>query len=114
MSESVIYCVTRGKGNLTVNKTKQNQVSRLLVAMRESEFINKNKITVEQDSVVGLIRDNIAFLDVKLIGLIIKNYFKGNLIFFPHSYSHYMKNPKLILNRITKSDKASINDDRYS
>jgi len=113
VSENTIYCVTRGKGSLTVNKTKQNQVSRLLIAIRESEFINENKIAVEQNSVVGLIRDNIKFIDIKLVALIFKNYTKGNLIFFPRSYVQYIKNPALIIKRLIKREKSSIHDDRY-
>jgi len=112
--DDVIYCVTRGKGTLTVNKSKTNQVSRLLVAMKESEFIHKNKIPVEQDSLVGLIRDNIKFLDFKLFTMIVKNCFKGNLLLFPWSYSQYVKNPKLIIKRLTGKDKSSINDDKYT
>ena len=114
VSNGIIYCVTRGKGTLTVNKTKTNQVSRMLVAIRESEYIHNNNIPVEQDSVVGLIRDNVQFLDVKLVVLIIKNYIKRNLIFFPHSYTEYIKSPKLIINRIIKKEKSSIHDDRYT
>lgn len=111
--EDAIYCVTRGKGTLTVNRTKENQQSRLMVAIRESEFINRNNIQIEKASVVGLIRGYFPYLEINLTTLIFKNYIKGNLIFFPRSYWGYIKNPKLIIKRIKDKNKLSIHDDKY-
>ena len=108
-----IYCVTRGKGTLTVNRSKNIQLSRLHVLIRESEFIFKNKINVSKESVVGLIRDYFKVIDLRLFNLLMQSYFKGYLSFFPQSYSEYIKSPKMIIQRIKRKNKLSVDDKSY-
>jgi glycosyltransferase involved in cell wall biosynthesis len=110
-----VYCVTRGKGTLTVNRSRIIQVSRLLVLIRALEFIFKNNIQTSKNSVVDLIRYYFLALDLNLVTSIIKHYFKGNLSFFPGTYWTYAKNPKKLIKRITRKGKTKLskNDSLY-
>lgn len=110
---SSIYCVTRGKGTLTVNRSKKVQLSRLNVLIREAEFIFKNKINVTKESVVGLIRDYFTVIDLSMLNILIKSFFKGHLSFFPESYSSYIKSPRMIIQRMKRKKKLSVDDKSY-
>jgi glycosyltransferase involved in cell wall biosynthesis len=108
-----IYCVTRGKGTLTVNRSKNIELSRLHVLIRKSEFIFENKINVTKESVVGLIRDYFKILDLSIFNILIKSFSKGYLSFFPKSYYLYIKSPNMIIQRIKRKNKLSVDDKKY-
>ncbi|MFS1424009.1 glycosyltransferase family 2 protein [Shewanella sp. 10N.286.48.B5] len=98
--DEVFYCVTRGVGTLTVNRSKEVVFSRVEVALRESSYIINEKINTENHSVISVFNLAGDKIDPPLALSTLFAFSKGHLPFFPQSYKNYIKNPRLILNRI--------------
>ncbi|MEH6453172.1 MAG: glycosyltransferase [Psychromonas sp.] len=100
--DEVIYCVTKGTNTLTVNRTKENQQSRILVSINASKYAVDNKIPTHKASALVLLRNNWSALDFNIFKYVLRGYLKGHLSFFPHIYMLYIKNPKRLLERFKK------------
>ncbi|KVX03518.1 glycosyltransferase family 2 protein [Shewanella frigidimarina] len=107
-----IYCVTRGKGTLTVNRTKAVLQSRFNVEMDRLSYIQQHDITCIRNALSSLLLQYSSILSITFLSTIIKAYFDKKITLVPATYSIYIKKPNLIWKRLQKN-KMSDKNDRY-
>ncbi|RJX69711.1 glycosyltransferase [Vibrio sinensis] len=112
VSKQSIYCVTRGKGTLTVNFNPEVTQARFNVEKRRLEYIAKNNIKTETNSVYKLIKLYRKILTLEDYKHIFNTLLNGHITMLPKRTSFYLKNPKELLVKII-SRKESLTDEKY-
>ncbi|PML10618.1 hypothetical protein BCT86_00110 [Vibrio breoganii] len=104
-SKERIYCVTRGTGTLTVNRSKLIRDARFKVELCRLEYLYNNHIMYENVSVLNLLRNKNFVLNIDNIFGILKLYYNGVLTFLSSDQMRNISSPLSLFSRLIKPKK---------
>jgi glycosyltransferase involved in cell wall biosynthesis len=112
VTQESIYCVTRGKGTLTVNRSNSILQSRFNVEMERLDYIQEHGITSFKDSLSGILIKYRSIISLSLLSTVVKALLDRKITLFPTTYKKYLKHPKSIIDRLKKR-KTSDKNNKY-
>ncbi|EGU43438.1 glycosyl transferase, group 2 [Vibrio ichthyoenteri ATCC 700023] len=107
-----IYCVTRGKGTLTVNFKPAVVRSRYLVELKRIEYIAHFAIATNSTSLYKMVKNFHKVMSLGDVAHVVGLLFQRKITLVPVRTYYYLNNPKALLNRFAKK-KQSLSSQKY-
>lgn len=109
VSKDNIYCVTRGKGTLTVTRSPEVIKSRFTVEKSRIKFIIDNKLNVETNSFIRIIKLYKEVGLLKLLNYSFPAFLKKEISFLSPRHRKMIRSPKFLIRYLLKEKSISNN-----
>ncbi|WP_236688429.1 glycosyltransferase family 2 protein [Vibrio renipiscarius] len=110
--QNEIYCVTRGKGTLTVNFEPEVVRSRYLVEIARADYIAKFDITTEKPSFYKMVKNFHKVMSLGEFAYVLGLLLQRKITVVPRRTYYYLKNPFEAFSRVINR-KSSESSQRY-
>lgn len=107
-----IYCVTRGKGTLTVNFKPAVVRSRYMVELQRIEYIKKFNINTGSTSLYKMLKNFHKVMSLGDVFHVVGLVFQRKISVVPKRTYYYLKNPMALFERFLKR-KQSLSSQKY-